>query len=311
MKELLKKDISLKILSVLAAIVLWVILSPNPTRQVEMNIKLNVINEATLSDIGIKLVDNNYPKYATISVRVRKEDINAIKNTDFEIALDFARVKSENDKRIILEKPVYLGTANILPEDIKLMTKDISINFGKIEENPFRVQIETKGNTKEGFEIVSATSIPETISIQGLDSEIKAVAKVVASIDVTGIDTKKSYTTKYRVYDKNSREIYEFSNRKNVEILLNVAKRVPLKINLRGTPEKNYFISKSLVSPSSVLVTGDINVLSKLNTIDTEGILVDKLDSDKTFSTYIILPDGITLVDSTREVVVNLQIEEK
>lgn len=311
MKNFLKQDMSLRILSVLTAIILWIILAPNPIRQVEMNVKLNIINQATLADRGIKLVDNNFTKYATISVRAKKEDINSIKNTDFEISLDFARVKNQNDKRITLENPVYLGTVAISSNDIKLITKEIPIKFGKIEENPFRVQIETKGNTREGFEIVSATSNPETVSIQGLDSEIKAVAKVVASIDVADVDSNKTYSTKYKVFDKNGNELYEFSNKNKVEINLNIAKRVPIKVNFRGVPENNYYILKNIASPSSVLVTGDVKVLAKLNTLDTEGIDINKINSDKEFLTHLIVPDGIKLVDSTREVLVKVQIERK
>ena len=112
MKEFLKKDLTIKIFSIIFAIFLWFVINPVKTNY--YTVPLTIINEESLRAKGLVLNSKAYPeKYVTISVRDRVDVLDRIKDTDFEVTLDLSKVKSVDDKIISLDPPVYLGREKI------------------------------------------------------------------------------------------------------------------------------------------------------------------------------------------------------
>jgi len=74
MNELLKKDLTLKIISVFFAIFLWFIVldSSNPVTWVELNVPLKVENESSLKEKGIMLKNENFPRNVSVSLKEEK-----------------------------------------------------------------------------------------------------------------------------------------------------------------------------------------------------------------------------------------------
>lgn len=156
MKEFLKKDLTLKILSIVFAIFLWFAINPVQTEY--YTVPLNIINEESLKANGLVLNSKNNLKPVVVSVRERGDVLDAIKDSDFEVTLDLNKVKSIDDKVVALEAPLYLGRESISTSNIDLKPKTITLDLGKIEENPFEVQVETTGKLAADYEIISKNS---------------------------------------------------------------------------------------------------------------------------------------------------------
>ncbi|MHB8065344.1 MAG: CdaR family protein, partial [Ruminiclostridium sp.] len=181
MKEFFKKDLTLKILSVVFAVFLWFAI--NPVKTEYFSVPINVINEESLKSKGIVINSNSYKKDVVVSVRERGDVLEGIKDSDFEVTLDLGKVKTVADKVIALETPDYLGREKISANNIDLKPKSVTLDLGKIEENPFIVQVETSGKLPDGYEIISKTAVPETVSIEDLDYIVNSVGSVKAYVD--------------------------------------------------------------------------------------------------------------------------------
>lgn len=306
-KEFLKKDLTIKIFSIIFAIFLWFVINPVKTNY--YTVPLTIINEESLRAKGLVLNSKAYPeKYVTISVRDRVDVLDRIKDTDFEVTLDLSKVKSVDDKIISLDPPVYLGREKINENNIELKPKSVKLDLGKIEENPFIVQVETSGKLPANYEIISKTATPDTVSIQALDSVVNSVGAVKVYVDVTGLNKTLEIRKECKVYDKKGIEMPELSKKLTVDVRIEVGKRVPVIPIISGNPHKDYVEGSSSVKPENILITGDKDLLSKVNEIKTEPISLDNMTKSFTTPILLQLPEGIKLVNSTREVNVTVEI---
>lgn len=307
MKEFFKKDLTLKIFSIVFAIFLWFTINPVKTNY--YTVPLTIINEESLRAKGIVLNTKAFPeKYVTISVRDRVDVLDRIKDNDFEVTLDLSKVKSVEDKVISIDTPVYLGRENISQTNMELKPKSVTLDLGKIEENPFIVQVETSGKLPADYEIISKTATPDTVSIQALDSVINSVGSVKAYVDVTGLNKTLQVKKECKVYDKKGVEMTELSKKFSVDIKIEVGRRIPVVPIISGNPEENYIEGEYSVKPENILITGDHTILQKVNEVKTAPVSLDNMTKSFTIPALLQLPEGVRLVNSTREVNVTVEI---
>lgn len=306
MKEFLKKDLTLKIFSIVFAIFLWFAINPVQTDQ--YTVPLNVINEESLKSQGLVLNSRNFNKYVFVNVRDKGDVLDHIKDTDFEVTLDLSKIKSVNDKVATLEPPVYLGSERINPKNIELKQKTITLDLARIEENPFKVQVETNGKMPAGYEIIAKTAEPDTISIQDIDTVVASVGSVKAFVDVTGLDRNLEIRKECKVYNKKGEEMPDVGKKLNVDIKIEVGKRVPVIPIIVGSPQENYTEGEYSVKPDSILITGSPDNMEKVNEVKTAPINIENATKTLNTQTLLQIPDGLKLVSSTREVGVAVQI---
>lgn len=309
MKEYLKKDLTYKILSIVFAVLLW--FTVNPVKTGYYTIPINIINEESLKANGLVLNSNSFTKYATITVRERVDVLNAIKDSDFEVILDLSKVKTVENNIIELNPPKYVGRENIGNNSIDIKPKAVELDLGKIEENPFVVQVETSGDVARGYEIISKTVNPDTVKIEALDSVIANVGSVKTYIDVSGLNRDLEIQKKCKVFNKSGEEMPELSKGLNVTVNIEVGKRVPVIPITEGKPDKDYVEGASTVKPESVLLTeidGKSDALSQINEVSTVPVSIEK--ANQTFTTQVLLqlPEGVKVVSSSREVSVKVDI---
>lgn len=306
MKEFFKKDLTLKILSVIFAIFIWFAINPVKTNY--YTVPINVINEESLRSKGLVLNSKTYQKPVVVSVRERGDVLESIKDSDFEVTLDLSKVKSVDDKVIALESVVYLGREKISANNIDVKPKTVTLDLGKIEENPFIVQVETSGKLPAGYEIISKTADPDTVSIEALDSVINSVGSVKAFVDVTGLNRNLEIRKECKVYNKSGEELPELGKKLTVDIKIEVGKRVSVIPITKGTPARDFIEGTSTVKPDKILITGSYDTISQINEIKTDPVNIE--NATQTFTSQVILqlPEGVKLVSSTREVAVIVEI---
>lgn len=304
-KEFLKKDLTLKILSIVFAVFLWFTINPVKTNY--YTVPLTVINAENLKAYGLVLNSTAYPKYVAVSVRDRGDVLNRIKDTDFEVTLDLSKVKSVDDKVVELEPPVYLGREKIDLKQMDLKPKRVNLDLGKIEENPFMVQIETYGTLPEGYEIISKTAEPDTVSIQAVDTLVNSVGSVKAYVDITGLARSLEIRKECKIYNKAGEEILDLG-KLSVDIKIEIGKRVPVIPITKGELTNDFNEGAYTVKPDKILITGNAELMAKTNEVKTEPIDIE--NATKTFTSQVLLqiPEGLKLVSSSREVAVSVEI---
>lgn len=302
----MSKDASLKIISVMIALVLWLFVynDNNPIKDYKFNVQLKVINQDSLKDKGIVL--KSYEQYIVVRVRGRVEDLKNVSEKDFEAYLDFSKIVSASETTIEIDKPKARGNFEIYD-----YTRFVRVDMEKYETKSFPVEIVLQGEPKKGYKIVNTSFEPKTINIDGLESTIRAISSVKVYVDVSNLDrdiTNRKYECK--VYDRNDKVMSQLSKNMMVEVSIEVGKEVPVSIVTKGKLDADYIEISRTVEPQKVLVGGNPTILSKIADIKTEPIDMSGIKSDYETSAALKVPDGLHLFDLQREAKVKISVEK-
>ncbi len=121
------------------------------------------------------------------------------------------------------------------------------------------------------------------VSVWGNASDLAPIKEedLVAVLDIAGIDSEVEYRipVKTRIkgitLDSDSIEITVQPGEIKVKLEKILAKRIAVKLALRGSPLENYEIYESSVDPSSIEITGPHSEINKIEEAYTAPISVD------------------------------------
>lgn len=307
MSDLFKRDSTVKIISVLFAVFLWffVLDSTNPIITNDLNVPLRIENEDVLKSKDIVIKDANFPKTVTISLRGREDKIKRINSSQIEAIVDLGKVKDVSTGLLFVE--VYGIPKSISFESV--IPKVVNFKLEKIGENPFPVEVVTTGAPKLNYKVTGISVSPQTLSIEATDSVINSIGQVKALVDITGIKSDSVFRVMCKVYDKKGNEMLEFDNKYNVDVKVEVAKEVPIIPVVKGKPAKDFVDGVHKVSPDKALITGDSEVVDQIDNLKTEPIDIENFSESTTKIANIVLPNGISLVNTQKTVYVSIVIE--
>lgn len=310
MKDLLKKDLNIKIISVLAAILFWLYVynvSDNPYKtKIFYNVPLKVENEDTLQDKNL-VIKNNYRRNIDITIRGRQSFLDKVRESDFEAILDFSRVTSPDDTTVEISEP------ECTQKDVNIENWSpgkIDIVVARIKNNTFQIEITPNVTLKPGYKILDITPAVDSVTLEGEEAQIDSVDLVKGNLDIKDLDRDVTKRVELKVFNKDNQEIASLSRNLYVEVKVAVAKEVPLNLVVTGTPNEDYVEVSRSVSPDKVRITGTPEALAAVSSLNTEPVSIDGIKQNVNTTGVIKLPNGITLADQPKEVTVNITVEQ-
>ncbi len=310
--ERINKDITAKITAALLAVLLWfIVLNINdPYKDKKLYVELEVRNEYSLMEKNLFLANKNYKKTVEIIVRGRESAVDNISPSDFDVILDFSKVKSVNDKSISLDGPYYTKNDKQITL-IGMNPRDISIELENIVRRDLAVDVELKGAPKESYKVLKVSTEPEYVTIQDKESLVNTIDQVKALVDISNIDRdKKIIKQTCSAYNKNGEEIASLSNQFTVDVFLEVGKEVAIVPTIKGNPANDHIYTEINTNMEKVILTGPIEVLTNISELNTEQIQIEGINETKEYTVPIKLPEGVKLFNMENEVVVTVHIEK-
>ncbi|MGE5614650.1 MAG: YbbR-like domain-containing protein [Bacillota bacterium] len=308
MSNWFKKDLNTKILSIMVAVVIWLIVtnSTNPfVSRTIYNVPITVENEEFLQQNGYTL--KNTPRnYIDITIRGRQEAVEKVKATDFEVTLDYGQIKSVNDRKLKISEPVCT-VKDVTIESFS--PSEIDIQLTRNKTGTFPVELKSNIKTKPGYVVLKTTVSPEMMPIYGEESLIDSVDSIKANLELKDVDRDTTQTVQCIVYNKEGKEITSLSNVK-VTVTVEVGKELPVYPVTRGRLADDYVETLRVIEPDKVLVTGSPEILENLTSIKTEPIDIDNVKANFTKSIPLEIPDGVKLVNSPDSITFNMSVEK-
>jgi len=309
-RNLFENNLIIKIISLVAAIFLWLVVYniENPYNEKTFTLQLDVINEDTLVSKGLRLMNYNFRRNVDIVVRGRSESLNKVTAADFRAVLDFSKVESEKDTRIEIDGPyedindVYIS---------KVQPTYIDVELEKVVKRSFPIELKliNMDQIKEGYQIIETTLGPEEIELEAVESIINSISHVEAQVDVKDLDSNKSVLSPCTVYNKRGERIDAFKNI-NVNVTFQVGKTVPVVLVTEGTPAEDFREGIKSINPERVIITGSNELMSGLSYVVTEPVSIDGVDSDVKTKAKLKLPEGIKVVNTPGTIDVNIMIDK-
>lgn len=309
MKDFLSKDTTIKIFSVVIAILLWLyaLNSSDPFDTRKFYVNLRIKNEDTLAEKGLVLKNKDFRKNVEVLVRGRTEALRNLTSDDFTAILDFDKVESEKDTKIRIDGPYY-NTNEITILDVNPQV--IEVELEKLKKKSFPVDVQIEGELQPGYKVVGLSYAPEFVEIDDMESVIDTVASIKTTVDVSDFTGIVDINKECKVYNKDGREIPSLGKSISVNIRIEIAKEVPIKLVVNGSPAKDHFEGSRSITPTKALIKGSPEVLAKITELKTEVVDITNAEENISVTSPIILPQGVTLVDTPQEVKVNISIEK-
>lgn len=308
MLKRLFNNFPVKVISLLVAALSWMILISAQSRAgyfpgkvpiTYTNLPVNMISVSDTDSVRIKIIANpeTWSKL-TLNNFTAKVNLENLNEGTHSLPID---VTSNNDGvRIVEENPP---------------TVLVTIEEAKTKSVP--VIVKTLGQPKSGFDVISATSLPEEANVTGPASIVDKLDSVITQAQVSSTNTEDQTTqTKVKALNEQGEEISGLTFSPQF-VAVNIkygksstVKTVGINVDTTGSLPSGYTLENISVTPSTVAINGTEDDLAKISSLETKPLNLSNLTSSTTLNLPIIIPNGISLVDSIKSVKVSANIKQ-
>ncbi len=313
MKELLRDNLGLKILSLIIALLLWLlVVNVSKPEITDMKTVILEIENQDAFDKEAKTWQIDHDK-VKITYRVRSDVASSVKASDFRAYINL------QDYSITGSVPVYVEILNgkdALIDDVAATPQVIKVSIEDIQEKKFTIDSKVTGNPADGFTIAATTTSPEVIYATGPVSEIGRIFSIGIVADVSGLEENKDGSAKPILYDANGNEIQVQNVKLSQEdisysVTVHKKKSVNLLSSVSGLPAEGFRYESTTVSPGSIELASTPVKIDSMNSFDLPVVDIEGASENvvQTFDIRDYLPTGVELAQQDHEVTVTVRIE--
>ena len=322
MKKMLTNNLTLKLLSVVAAIMLWLVVmnidDPYTYRDFSP-VQVTMLNENVVTDQG--KVYKNEDGSDVISLRVwgKKSILRDLNIEDFTATADMQKSIKYND---LVGIEVSCSNKNIRTADINMSRENVVISVEDAASEQFNVVVKQNGKVADGYMIGAALPEQSLSQLNGPASVLAKITRVAVALQPTGVNSARTNHGKLKVLNSDGEAVdttyLEYTGKTDgmdVTITMLRTKTVSLTIGHTGTPADGYNLGTISYKPETVKIAGSSEKISQVTAIaiPDEALNIDGLteSTQQTLDITQYLPDGIRLADEAdATVAVSVEIEK-
>jgi YbbR domain-containing protein len=176
-----QNNLTLKIISVIIAIILWLYavseLNPEVTKNIS-DIPVTVMNEDALNGLQLTLAEKPADSI-TIRIRGLVNDIRKVNTANLKAVLDLKTVDWTGTRQ------VELNIEGLLPREVKLdKIPEISLTVDKVISKTVPVTVDRTGSGAKGYFVHPESVEPQTIGIYGAQSLVDSIVKGIVQVNL-------------------------------------------------------------------------------------------------------------------------------
>jgi len=309
-KSKFSRNTAPKLLSLVFAIVFWIFVmdqvNPEITRSLQdVQVQLMGIEELKARNYEI-MGEREFN--VDVILKGRRNEVNSITKQEVEVSADIGDLTSGN-QTIILNK-------NVSIEDISIESiskENITLDIDEIIRQPIDVKIIKQGTVPEGYLAEEMTLSLQQVFIKGPESYVNSVDSVRGIINISNDTTRITKEVAVEPIDKNGETVTGVEVETNyVTVYIPVSKLLDVTIqpSTVGTVKEGYGLTDIKVTPDTVNVRGQREVINALKFIETMDVNLSDASSSFEISTKLNVPEDITMNQYVDEVRVAVTIEE-
>jgi len=314
-------NVGLALASLLVALMLWLHVKSEAaltvTRKVDFTLRYSGLDES-------KYIVKSIPQRVPVQVEGTAEELERFaallpnnrvpegsRSTSLIATVDLADAKPElSSYRVRLSRNAAIDRTGVT---LRLLTDEVAVIIEEVVEREMDVTVDHY-NVPPGLMLSSADVKPDRVRLRGPMGDIVKVAQVRALVDVSEA-IGRGVTIRVDAMDRNGRVLDTVACLPpEVTVLPQLAKVPPTKTVLvsvriadRSVPAPGFKVTELTVNPPTIKVSGDLNALASLRSIETTPIKLDGLAGSTVVRARLVVPNGLT-ADRT-SVEVRLRIE--
>lgn len=307
MKNRITDNLGLKILSVLVAVLLWIMVTgindPAVTKPF-YNIPVTLENTELITDSGqVYQVLDNSNVISRVSIRAPQSILSEISDENIVAVADVSNLSSLDTIKIDLSTNIYQTQINSITGSID--TVKLNIENRKTKTLPLSVEI--TGSAGEGYIVGDYNTDQNLVRISGAESVIDKVYTAKAEVDVSGFTSDVRTNAEIKLYDEDENAVISDTisqNLKNVavNVMILQTKEVPVIFNSSGEAQEGYIGTGIIDSDrTTAKIYGKSNVLKDVESIEIPREAINISEQRDNYTTTVditpYLPDGVSLTD--------------
>lgn len=313
--NLLNNDKVILVVSLIIAICIWIMVSPQRDMTINCPIVLSTKN-SSVEKLGLEIIEGS-EQNISVSVSGEWYTISELDADDINISYSFGGIVDSGEYEITITATKTNNSADFTIESV---TPDkVKVSMDHISTVKYPIEVVTNNITTEGDLIVGTPIVDNdkgVIEITGPASKLKKLNRVVAEVNVeTTLSKSEVFTSELKFLNKNGKEMdmSQFTvpyDEVDVIVPINQTKTVSVKAQFENVPEayKASPITHTL-SVNSLEVVGTKEALAKFDSILLDAIDYRNITPDNnTFKINLNLPSGVTTSNGITEVTVKIDM---
>jgi len=303
LKRIVQYNFMAKALSLLASIILWAIVmnEQNPTIEWDFDLPLNYGSMPK----GYKVTRS--ADHVHVKVRGKRSTIMETDTNQFHAELDLNGLE-EGTFPVPVRVKVPQGI-----EEVEINPQSVDVTLDPFMEKQMRVEIVTTGTPAKGVTLGRVFQENVVITLAGPSSVVSQVARVVGYVSLD--EKRDDFSQKVALIPINEEGkeidgVRVFPSVTGVDVDLArsfVKKNVTIEPVTEANLPLGYALGKITVVPISIEITGEVELVSSLNTVRTEQISLENETATFTRNVHLVLPQGVTVSNS--EVTVTVEVK--
>ncbi len=301
-----------KIISILVAIILWLMVMDyeNPeTTKTFRDIPINYTSVERLAEDKL-YSETELNETIDITVQGRRRDVLALKNDDLMAQVDMANLKSG-----VVELPVIVSCKS---EKVTILNSNkplIRVVLDDIVEVHKAVQHFAEGELPSDLIVLNKKITPSIVQINGPKKLIDTIDNVIIAYSLADVNSSFSFSDSLVIVDVEGQIIKGLTlsdERVRVDVTVGKVTELPIKYNYKPFENQELKVIKKTETTDKVTVRGSVEDLKQLNKISSAEIVVPEEVGKHRLAVKLQLPEGVVQVKPLLiEASVEVDIEEE
>ena len=303
MKNRLKNNTKIKLISLLSALVLWLYVmtveDPVETRTFS-DIPVTITNMSVLEERGLTI----YPKeelLADISIRANLSSLRPINRDNIYI---YGRLDDPKEGKNV----VYLQ-AN-LPERVNkydIKPNVITLDLEKVVNEKRSISVDVEGEPKINIDNIETNK--KTVDVSGPRTLVNKVTSIKATLDAS--DKYKDFSTKLKLVpvDANGDAVKGVKLDDNfvvATVKFLQEKVVPVKLVFDDSVSNQSNLENYSINPKDITIEGKKEALDNINSINTKPITANDLKSNNSIDVALDIPKDVKIKNNISSIKLNI-----
>lgn len=303
MKNRLKNNTKIKLISLLSALVLWLYVmtveDPVETRTFS-DIPVTITNMSVLEERGLTI----YPKeelLADISIRANLSSLRPINRDNIYI---YGRLDDPKEGKNV----VYLQ-AN-LPERVNkydIKPNVITLDLEKVVNEKRSISVDVEGEPKINIDNIETNK--KTVDVSGPRTLVNKVTSIKATLDAS--DKYKDFSTKLKLVpvDANGDTVKGVKLDDNfvvATVKFLQEKVVPVKLVFDDSVSNQSNLENYSINPKDITIEGKKEALDNINGINTKPITANDLKSNNSIDVALDIPKDVKIKNNISSIKLNI-----
>ena len=303
MKNRLKNNTKIKLISLLSALVLWLYVmtveDPVETRTFS-DIPVTITNMSVLEERGLTI----YPKeelLADISIRANLSSLRPINRDNIYI---YGRLDDPKEGKNV----VYLQ-AN-LPERVNkydIKPNVITLDLEKVVNEKRSISVDVEGEPKINIDNIETNK--KTVDVSGPRTLVNKVTSIKATLDAS--DKYKDFSTKLKLVpvDANGDAVKGVKLDDNfvvATVKFLQEKVVPVKLVFDDSVSNQSNLENYSINPKDITIEGKKDALDNINGINTKPITANDLKNNNSIDVALDIPKDVKIKNNISSIKLNI-----